>query len=368
MQALLVGPEFHNYNDSIARAFEELDVPTAVMPFQEQAFSTARQRYWKLQSEIESDISNPLRRGVRRVGKGVFFPDWSIQPEIPKLRAYGRKLIKTLEAKKPDILIVIKGTSLLPETLRRIEKSFPSLTLALWAQDSVTRYPIVLNGIKHYDSVFVFEPTDVEFLGKRGIEARYLPMGYDPMIYRPLKDAPKKKIWNAVFVGEGRPDRCSTLEALGKRLANLDTRLNIGIFGDRWGQFEKRLIDSSGHRISWAIHAHDFLPDAVNRIYNESELVLNLHHAQSEEGLNPRTFEIPGSGALEIVDRKSALDSMFEEGKEIVSFNSLEMLSSGIVSLLDNPGERARIADRGHQRAMKQHTLSHRVREMLSCL
>lgn len=368
MKAVLVGPEFHNYNDSIAKAFEQEDIPTAVMPFKEQAFSTARQRYWKLQSEIESDISNPLRRGVRRVGRGVLFPDWSIQPEIPKLRVYGRKLIKTLEANKPEILVVIKGTSLLPETLRRLKKSLPSLTLILWAQDSVTRYPIVLSGIQLYDLVFVFEPSDVEFLTKRGVEARYLPMGFDPAIYRPLREAPKKKVWNAVFVGEGRPERCSALELLGKRLSSLDRRLNIGIFGDRWDQFERRLMDSSGDRISWAIHDCNCPPDDVNRIYNESEICLNLHHPQSKEGLNPRTFEIPGAGSLEIVDKRPALHSMFEEGKEIVSFDSFENLSSEIVSLLDDPGGRAKIADSGHQRAIKEHTFSHRVKEILSRL
>src|ERR1019366_6954191 len=43
-------------------------------------------------------------------------------------------------------------------------------------------------------------------------------------------------------------------------------------------------------------------PVDINRMYSRSKICLNIHHAQSEAGCNPRVFEIMGAGAFQLVD------------------------------------------------------------------
>ena len=39
------------------------------------------------------------------------------------------------------------------------------------------------------------------------------------------------------------------------------------------------------------IQNYNIPPSEVNKIYNSTKINLNIHHPQSKEGLNPRTFE-----------------------------------------------------------------------------
>jgi len=106
----------------------------------------------------------------------------------------------------------------------------------------------------------------------------------------------------------------------------------------------------------------------VAKIYNASKICLNIHHPQSKQGLNMRTFEILGAGGFQIVDYKKVLESLFEIGEELVCYRSLEELKDLLHYYLDHPTERERIAERGHRRAWHEHTFEARMQSMLSCV
>ena len=114
------------------------------------------------------------------------------------------------------------------------------------------------------------------------------------------------------------------------------------------------------------IHNYNIPPEEVNTVYNSTKICLNIHHRQSKEGVNPRTFEILGAGAFQLIDYKKELEDMFDIGREIVCYKNEADLLDKIEYYLENEDERNKIARRGHEIVKKKHTYKHRAETILS--
>lgn len=89
------------------------------------------------------------------------------------------------------------------------------------------------------------------------------------------------------------------------------------------------------------------------KIFNAAKIVLNFQPLGMTHGGNMRTFEIPGCGALQLVDRVEA--EWFIDGKEVIVFKSIEDLKRKIRYFLKNEDERKKVAEAGYKRAHKEH-------------
>ncbi len=366
MRVLVFGPEFYGYNDSIVSAFKELGIQASSESYDESDFewsvaakATSKTEY----PEILNDILRGLRRRVRQMPP---YANWRIRQEVPRLRTIGSQLLKKLKRENPDTLLVIKGTALLPETLRQIRRDFKSTRLILWMQDSITRYPLVLNGIEFYEHVYVFEPSDLPGLESSGIKSSFLPPGYDPAIYKPGRDRhDQKPTRDLVFVGEARSDRFAVFKSLLKGFSSLTIPIRMDLFGPGWSVYGPELSSLAGSNIRLSALSTGLRPSDVNLIYNESKICLNLHHEQSKQGLNPRTFEIPGSGAVEVVDNRPLLGKFFRPARELVAYENAADLPGILAQLLSSPNDLEEIAHRGHERASSEHTYKNRLTDVL---
>jgi spore maturation protein CgeB len=108
------------------------------------------------------------------------------------------------------------------------------------------------------------------------------------------------------------------------------------------------------------------------KIYNGAKIHLNLHSSTYHEGVNsegdfvnPRTFEIAACGGFQLVDERSELNDLFLAGKEIVTFTSVKVLKEKITWYLAHEEERKLIAQKGHERVLAEHTMEHRMNELL---
>jgi len=81
-----------------------------------------------------------------------------------------------------------------------------------------------------------------------------------------------------------------------------------------------------------------------------------------------RAFEGLGGGAMVLNDYYPELEDMFDVGKEIVTFEfgNLEEFSDKLTWYIRHDQERQRIAEAGHERSMKQHTMACRLRQILN--
>ena len=242
----------------------------------------------------------------------------------------------------------------------------PAKRKAIWFHDSARR-----SGRDHRalteisDAAFVFEPSDIPYLqGARESNVHFLPMGFDPEMYRPKLEIEKEV--DICFVGRLYDNR----KAILNRLLSDLPRARIEIWG-RYVRYKEPLT-----WIRWAYNqAHPRLrgcfinqnvsSETVNIAYNRSRIILSIHHGQSKLGCNPRSFEICDAGAFQITDANRCLNETMGEG--ITQFTSYEDLRDKLVFYLSSPDERRRIAAIGHERA-RDHTFDARILVLLDRL
>jgi spore maturation protein CgeB len=101
-------------------------------------------------------------------------------------------------------------------------------------------------------------------------------------------------------------------------------------------------------------------------VYSGSTLSLNQHHPMNDiVGVNTRAFELAASGACQVVDLKEELPPLFTLREEVVAYRDLAELRRQLDYYLAHPDEARDIGQRALKRALREHTLRHRIDEML---
>jgi spore maturation protein CgeB len=102
-------------------------------------------------------------------------------------------------------------------------------------------------------------------------------------------------------------------------------------------------------------------------VYAASTVSLNPHHPMNDiVGVNTRTFELAASGVCQLVDLKGELPSLFTPDEEVVAYRDLEELKTQLDHYAAHPDEARAIGAGAQRRALKEHTLRHRVDEILA--
>ena len=82
--------------------------------------------------------------------------------------------------------------------------------------------------------------------------------------------------------------------------------------------------------------------------------------------MNTRAFELAAAAACQIVDLKEDLQHLFKPGEEIVGYRDLGELRRQLDFYLAHPDEARAIGENARRRALAEHTLRHRIDEMLA--
>lgn len=85
-------------------------------------------------------------------------------------------------------------------------------------------------------------------------------------------------------------------------------------------------------------------------------------------GLNARAFEIAGIGGFQMIHWRAGLAELFEDGKEIVSFNTFDELIEKIKHYINKPEERNAIAKAGQIKAYNNHTYELRLKLLINTI
>ena len=104
-------------------------------------------------------------------------------------------------------------------------------------------------------------------------------------------------------------------------------------------------------------------------VYSGSVLSLNQHHPMNDiVGVNTRTFELAAAAACQVVDFKDDLATLFKPGDEVVAYRDLPECRRMLDHYLAHPDEARAIGENARRRALAEHTLRHRLEEMISTL
>ena len=205
-----------------------------------------------------------------------------------------------------------------------------------------------------YDLMMSQLGATVEFFRRLGVRAEVNHLAFEPALLDSLPPPPATE-FDVSFVGTVSPDhqqRIALLEAVAERH-------DLKLFGN-----PPRTLPASStlHRCFqgevWGADMYQAL--------RRSKITLNSHidMAGAEAG-NMRLFEATGVGAFLLTDFKTNLHTLFEPGREVAVWRSVDDCLEGIGRALGDAGARATIAAAGQAKTFAQHTYRHRAAEIL---
>jgi spore maturation protein CgeB len=289
-KVLIIGPNFLNYNRSIATAFNSDQFEFKIINYAEQ--------YGKicLLNKIRYFVSNRRQKTTARL-----------------LSELNNHIFKVYKHYEPEIVLIIKGDTIEPEI---VEKMIGSKKI-LWMMDGIFYNPQSIHLVDKMNAVFLFEKSDVTKVKQINPNTYYLPSAFDDKIFNDLH---LKKTIDILFIGTLYPERISFLNRIRHQFPNLKMK----VYCERY-RFYKNPI-TWWNSIFDKVFINRFVQHKeANILYNKSKVCLNMHHEQSVYGINPRFFEVIGSNALLFTDHKPFLDDFFSDNK-IHVFQSEENL------------------------------------------
>ena len=279
-RVLIIGPNFHYFNVSVERAFRTLGWETKV-----EAYDTPIHPY-SLWNKIRYKVTKD-KLALKQVSRKKY--DAYIRPRVDQY--------------SPDIIFVMNGDNLLPQTMEYMSRR---AKVAVWVFDSVRKYPLIKDNLKYASAVFCYEQEDIPYIQQElNIHAYFLPQAFDPQLYYPIEGVEKK--YDIAFAGDiwQSKKRQEILQAVVKAFS--DKKIIIwGVYKPwykgvwRWLTRERKDIYKNQNTTA----------EVLNRTYNESRLVLNIHVEQQQNGANPKVYEIAASGAIQLCDANPYVDTL----------------------------------------------------------
>ena len=279
-----------------------------------------------------------------------------------------KDFLSAVSKEKPDLIFIIKGDFVFPATLKKIKELFSCPVAGyVWDEPFYThnnnqddyRKANFKKGLPWYDHIFVFDTFYIDEIKRQGAkEVKYLPLATNPDRYSEITVTDQDRCvynYDVCFIGMPCENRVEIFENLRE--------YKLGVFGDQWDTY----FMLKGMKTP-PYYKGKATGETVNKIYLSSKIVLNIHHPQSIEGLNTRTFDIPAWGAFQMVDYKKNVANHFEIDKEIVTFKDINELKNKIDFYLKNDELRKTISARGKQKVSSEHTWVHRAQDVITAL
>jgi spore maturation protein CgeB len=332
MRVLVCGHEHFGYVKSIARGFRQLD-------------------------RVESDAFTHPYVPVRKMRAASWLKRlWHSM----KTRRINRKILERSQTGGYDLILCIEGGCMLPETVERIREK---VKIALWCLDSLRLLNLDFDVLKAFTRVFFFEPTDLRIFR----EGSYLPIGFDPTIYQRLN--PRKIMHDMIWIGSPHRDRLPKLDRIARfsKERGLDFSIYSRFFSKK---AQKRELEIRYPFLLQAIRKNARIsPGEANLLYNSSRIAVNLHLDDvHNQGINPRTLEVPGSGCFLLTDYRNEMAKLFDMQREMATFLDMDEFERKSEYYLTHEKEREDMADRGHRKVHRDHTFAARSKEMLNIL
>lgn len=324
-RVLLVAPAFHGYGDSIGHALRRAGHDVLVHAYDVNPTLGA-----KLSSKLAHELPGKL---------GWQFGDTRRRAQLTYLAA------SAVRDARPTVVITVKGDALGAEYWRVVDDS--GAQQLLWLYDELSRMRFDDDILTSRPSIVSYSPHDVAALYRRGLRATHVLDAYDHTIAFTPNHSDE-----VVFVGARYPERERVLSVLHR------SGIPVRAYGRDW----------SGHPIdrlrTWRLHsphlptARDVPRGVAYGLTAGAVAALNSHTDQ--DGFTMRTYEIPGSGGLQLIDRLD-VDQIYDPGEEVLTFSSdAELIDLSRRARIDRAWA-TRIAEKGQRRTLASHTFDHRV-------
>ena len=237
----------------------------------------------------------------------------------------------------PDILFYFYAYDWFEHSVwSEISSELPTKTV-IWLSDDHVDYEETRPVWELFNLIVTTDRNGYEKRIKEGFDNVFLSQwGCNHFLYRNLN---LPKIYDVSFVGRSHGKRQEFIDILKKQ------GINIATFGPG---------GENGSRVSQA---------ELIRIYNQSKIALNISFASTGDKIQikGRDFEAPGCGSLLLTKDTEEIAEYFSPGEEIITYQDTNDASEKIKYYLKNEEEREKIAKKGYERVLREHTIENRL-------
>jgi spore maturation protein CgeB len=284
--------------------------------------------------------AEPLQRAWAREHCVEFDGEWSRRVGLEQVRQF-----------RPDVLWIGSLFGYFGPYLRELKQY--ARAVAAWIAVDPPSKPD-LGGI---DMVLSSHDNFVDQYRALGTRAERLLPAFEPEL---LGRVPvSNRDLGLCFVGSLTPDHPSRV----RLLAELRRAADLELWSPRPPRFVRRIMNPDRFRtwlVAWRLylggHGRVFGLD-MYEVLARARVVLNMH-IDAAGGLagNMRMFEATGMGALLLTDAASNLGELFEHGREVVAYDSVEDAVAKVQRLLTDDAELNSIARAGQARTLRDHS------------
>jgi hypothetical protein len=208
-----------------------------------------------------------------------------------------------------------------------------------------------------YDLVISSIPHFVASFRQEGVSAEYMPLAFERHILGRFSEVARDI--PVSFVGGLTPSHRERIDFLARIAERVD---DLAIWGDGAAALP------ADNPIRRRYRGSAWGPEMF-RVLRRSRVTLNKHIAVAEnDANNMRLFEATGMGACLVTDWKENLPDLFEPGKEVIAYRSVEECLDRLRYLESHEAERQRIAEAGQARCLSEHSYERRMRELAALL
>ncbi len=317
---------------------------------------------------------------LRRLGCDV--QDVDIQTLLPQFRRRSSRALVRIAAKiiereynalvidiarrfAPDILLAFKAALLRGDTLDVLRGQGVALYNYYPDTSAFAHGPLLSDALPKYDCVFYTKRFWIDDVS-RCIQLKawhFIGHGYDPEVHRLWELEPRdisRFRHDLVVIATYTTYKEAVLEQLLCKMPELD----LAIWGNQWRErcrsplVMRRLC---GDALTGTTYARALRAARINLAITSGRVA----GASQGDETTTRTYEIPACGGFMLHERNDEVLELFEEGKEIVCFSSIEELVETIIYYLAHAQERQAIATGGHARCVPAYSYDNRMAELL---
>lgn len=282
---------------------------------------------------------------------------------LPSSWAMNRGLLGAARRFRPDVVLIVKGMFLAPETLGRIKEENGAILINYATDDpfnQLVNNSMLVEAIRFFDVYACTKRAIIDDVKKAGCSrAVFVPFGYKPTVHfpeDPKSDSERARFAaDVTFLGTCDRDRVPIINAI--RRARPELRLHL--YGAFWNRHPSTRPCSNG-----LVRGRD-----VRLAFRGAKIVINLVRRANRDMHGPRTFEIPACGAFMLTDRTDEQREFLAEDKEAVFFSSIDEMNDKISYYLKHDSVRRSIAEAGYRRIIAQpNTYEDRAKSMLQLI
>ena len=265
-----------------------------------------------------------------------------------------KRLRALTEEWKPQLLFTVLFRDEVPPDILVELRDRPGIITFNWFcddhwrfEDFTSRYAPLFNACS------TTAPSALRKYAKLGVDSVIKTQwGCNHHVYRPSR---RPERFDVTFVGMRHGNRRQVIDDLRSR------NLAVEVWG--WGWESGRLNQAE-----------------MIATFSESRINLNLSNASVPgrhrwwrgrkwmDQIKGRNFEIPGCRGFQLSGKAQDLESYFEPGREIVTFENVDDLHEKIERYLRDDKQRQAIAEAGYRRTVSEHTYEHRFKAIFDRL